>query len=152
MKSRIKIILDIFLTIVFLLLMDPRSVGSIAIHEWAGLGICVFFILHKALSWAWIKSVTKSFFSKTPARVRLNYVLDILLLVGMTAIILSGMKIAKTIDFSWLPVGGNGMVWRFLHLSGSVLTLAVVGIHVGLHWSWIGSTARSIVGKGVRHA
>lgn len=152
MKNRVKIALDVFLTLAFLLLMDPRSVGGMEVHEWAGLAICVFFVLHKALNWQWILAATKGLFSKAPARVRLNYALDVILLVGMTAIVLSGMKISKTIDFSWLPIGGSGIFWRFLHLSGSVLTLAAVGVHVGLHWSWIGATARSIAVKGVRYA
>jgi hypothetical protein len=140
MNSKIKLILDIVLTVVFVLLMDPHSIGGLDIHEWAGLAICFFFIVHKAFNWAWIKAVSASFFGKVPPRVRLNYILDILLLIGMVAIVLSGMKISKTIDFSWLPEFGSGLFWRFLHLSGSVLTLAVVGIHVGLHWKWVLST------------
>jgi hypothetical protein len=137
MKNGIKIVLDALLAVAFIALMDPRSVGGIAVHEWAGLVICVFFILHKALSWKWITSVTVGLFTRVGWRTRLNYLLDVLLLIGMTGIVLSGIKIAKTIDFAWFPIGGSTGLWRTLHASASMLSLAVVGAHVGLHWDWI---------------
>jgi hypothetical protein len=137
MRNGIKIVLDALLAVAFVTLMDPRSVGGIAVHEWAGLVICVFFILHKALNWRWITSVTAGLFTCVGWRTRLGYILDVLLLIGMTGIVLSGIKIARTIDFTWFPIGGSTGLWRMLHASASMLSLAVVGVHVGLHWDWI---------------
>lgn len=135
--NRIKLILNILLLIVMLLLMDPRSFYGLEFHEWAGLIIGLFFILHKALNWSWIKKVTVCFFKSSPRRSRFNYVLDVLLLAGMVLMILSGIAIARTIDFSWLNFGGSGMFWRVMHTSSSFITLALFGIHVGLHWKWV---------------
>lgn len=135
--NRYKLILNIALLVVMLLLMDPRSFYGLGFHEWAGLIIGLFFILHKALNWSWIKKVTVCFFKSSPGRARLNYVLDVLLLAGMILMILSGIAIAKTIDFSWLELGGSGMFWRVMHTSSSFLTLALFGIHLGLHWKWV---------------
>jgi hypothetical protein len=125
------------LTIVMLLLMDPRSFYGISFHEWAGLIIGIFFILHKLLNWGWIKKVTLSFFRKCHWRSRINYVLDILLLAGLTLMILSGIAIARTIDFSWLDLGGTRIFWRVMHTSSSFITLALFGIHLGIHWNWV---------------
>lgn len=135
--NKIKLILNILLTIVMLLLMDPRSFYGLGFHEWAGLIIGLFFFLHKALNWSWIKKVTVSFIKRCSGRARLNYVLDILLLAGMVLMILSGIAIARTIDFSWLNLGGNRFFWRVMHTSSSYLTLALFGIHLGLHWHWV---------------
>lgn len=135
--NRYKLILNIALLIVMLLLMDPRSFYGLGFHEWAGLIIGLFFILHKALNWGWIKKVTVCFFKSTTGRARLNYVLDVLLLAGMVLMILSGIAIARTIDFSWLNLGGSGMFWRVMHTSSSFITLALFGIHLGLHWKWV---------------
>jgi hypothetical protein len=132
-----KFILNLLLAIVMLLLMDPRSFYGISFHEWAGLVIGLFFILHKILNWDWIKKVTLSFFRKTPWRARVNYFLDILLLAGLVLMILSGIGIARTIDFSWLNLGGTRMFWRTMHTSSTFITLALFGIHAGLHWNWI---------------
>jgi len=120
-----------------LLLMDPGSFYGLAFHEWAGLIIGIFFILHKILNWGWIKKVTVGFFTKCPGWARLNYVLDVLLLAGITLMILSGIAIARTIDFSWLNLGGSGIFWRIMHTSSSFITLALFGIHLGLHWNWV---------------
>jgi len=133
----LKFIISLLITIAMLLLMDPRSFYGLAFHEWAGLIIGIFFILHKILNWGWIKKVTVGFFRKCPARARFNYVVDILLLAGITLMILSGIAIARTIDFSWLNLGGSGMFWRVMHTSSSFITLALFGIHLGLHWNWV---------------
>lgn len=135
--NRFKFIHNILLTVVMVLLMDPRSFYGLGFHEWAGLIIGLFFILHKAFNWSWIKKVTVCFFRTTPARARLNYVLDVALLAGLVLMILSGIAIAKTIDFSWLNLGGSRMFWRVMHTSASFITLALFGIHLGLHWNWV---------------
>lgn len=132
-----KFSLNIALTIVMLLLMDPRSFYGLPFHEWAGLAIGIFFILHKILNWTWIKKVTLGFIKRAPWRARLNYILDILLLTGLVLMILSGIAIARAIDFSWLHLGGSRMFWRIMHTSSSFLTLAFFGIHLGLHWNWV---------------
>jgi Domain of unknown function (DUF4405) len=133
----IKFILSLSMTIVMLLLMDPRSFYGLAFHEWAGLIIGVAFILHKILNWNWIKKVTVGFFGKCKGRARLNYILDVLLLTGIILMILSGIAIARTIDFSWLSLGGSRIFWRVMHTSSSFITLALFGIHLGLHWRWV---------------
>jgi thiosulfate reductase cytochrome b subunit len=67
----------------------------------------------------------------------LNFFLDILLLAGFTLIIISGLAIARTIDFSWLNLGGSRYFWRVMHLSSSFIVLALFGVHLGLHWKWV---------------
>ncbi|HLN56092.1 MAG TPA: DUF4405 domain-containing protein [Bacteroidales bacterium] len=132
-----KFFLSLCITVVMLLLMDPRSFYGLGFHEWAGLIIGIFFIIHKLLNWSWIKKVTITFFRRAPGRARLNYVLDLLLLAGMVLMILSGIAISRTIDFSWLRLGGSGIFWRVMHTSSSFITLALFGIHLGLHWKWV---------------
>lgn len=133
----IKFILNISLSVVMVLLMDPRSFFGLEFHEWAGLIIGIFFILHKILNWGWIKKVTLCFFKAVPGKTRLNYILDVCLLAGITLMILSGIAIARTIDFSWLEIGGSPGFWRLMHTSSSFITLALFGIHLGLHWKWV---------------
>ncbi len=132
-----KFILSLSLTVVMLLLMDPRSFFGLPFHEWSGLIIGIFFILHKVLNWGWIKRVTLLFLGNTTWRARINYILDVFLLVGLTLMILSGIAISRTIDFSWLKIGGSPMFWRLMHTSSSMITLALFGIHLGLHWNWV---------------
>ena len=132
-----KFFLSLIITIAILLLMDPRSFYGLIFHEWAGLIIGLFFILHKIFNWGWIKKVTVLFFSNTTWRARLNYSLDVILLAGLVLMILSGIAIARTIDFNWLKLGGSPMFWRVMHTSSSLITLVLFGIHLGLHWNWV---------------
>ena len=135
--NTVKFFLSLSMTIVMLLLMDPRSFYGLGFHEWAGLIIGIAFILHKILNWTWIKKVTIGFFGRCKPRARINYILDVLLLAGIVLMILSGIAIARTIDFSWLNLGGSRMFWRIMHTSSSFITLALFGIHLGLHWKWV---------------
>lgn len=137
MKTVAKAVLDAIIAIGFLLLLEPR-LGPLNLHEWGGLAICAFFIVHKCLNATWIKTVSRKLFSRDlPGRVRLNYILDLVLLASFTLIALSGMAMAKTIDFSWLFRAQAGAPAHVLHGFASFLVLAVVGVHVGLHWDWI---------------
>ena len=137
-KVTFKFILNIFMFITFLFLMDEWSFFGIAFHEIAGLVICLFYILHMALNWQFIKKTTCGLFGRISGRSRINYILDVLILVGFILIITSGMGIAKTMDFSWLGfTKENFIIWRFMHTSISMIVLMLVGIHIGLHWNWI---------------
>jgi hypothetical protein len=141
-RSHIKLIIDVFMTIAVLVLMEPRATG-LSLHEWGGLLICVVFLSHILLNWKWVACVTGKFFKKLPAKSRVNYIVDGLLMLGFLLIVLSGMVIAKTIDFSWLPVPGTLFFWRSVHVSASLMTLLAVGVHVGLHWKWVTCQFRS---------
>jgi hypothetical protein len=134
----VKLLVSTLLTVAFLLLMDPRSFYGLVFHEWAGLFICIFFVLHIAFDWKWVKTFTVRFFRKTPGRVRLNYVLDVFLLICITAVVMSGLPIARIIDFSWLGFDrGAMMFWRTLHTSSSMIVLVAMAVHLGLHWKWV---------------
>lgn len=135
--KRFKFFHNLLILAVMLLLMDPRSFYGLTFHEWAGLIIGISFLLHTVLNWTWIKKVTVGFFRKSIGRAHLNYVLDILLLVGMVFMILSGIAIAREIDFSWLKLPGSTIFWRAMHTSSSFISLALFGIHLGLHWKWV---------------
>ena len=135
-RSTKKILLDVAMTIVLLALMVPKLTG-LSLHERVGLFICLAFVVHLALNWNWVACVTHQFFTKLPVRSRLNYILDVCILIGFILIVLSGMAIAKTIDFSWLNLPGQRFFWRGLHTSAALLTFLAVAMHVGLHWNWV---------------
>jgi hypothetical protein len=137
-KVNFKFMHNIFILIVFLFLMDAKSFLGEWFHEWAGLCVCLFFILHKALNWNWIKETTKRLFGRIPGKVRLNYIMDFLLLIGFILIVWSGMAMSKSINFSWLGFDpDHRMIYKSMHTSVSMLTLIIAGIHLGLHWDWV---------------
>ena len=134
--STVKIFLDIVLAVALLVLMEPKITG-LEPHERLGLLICVGFLIHNLLNRKWIACATRGFFKQLSAKTRVNYVVDWLLFIGMFLVVLSGMEIAKTIDFSWLPFSENRGLWRGVHGSAAMLMFAAVGVHIGLHWNWM---------------
>ncbi len=134
-QTAVKFLLNVVITGFFMALMEPKLTGM-GLHEWGGLAIGLFFIVHILLHSKWIAGVTKVFAKKLPVKTRVKYLLDVLLLSGFSLIIVSGMGISKTIDFSWLHME-NSVPWKGLHVSGSMITLIAVGIHLGLNWNWV---------------
>jgi hypothetical protein len=129
---------NISLAVVFLLLMDPKSFFGLWFHEIAGLTVCALFIVHMILNWGWITVITKRLFGKIGAKQRMKYIIDILLLVAFACILISGMAIAKMINFSWLGFDmDHRMIYRSMHTSFSMIVLIITGIHLGLHWNWV---------------
>ena len=143
-----KFSLDFLLLVAFVLLMDPRSFYGLPFHEWAGILIGAFFIIHILLSWPFVKTVTLRFFGSIRGRTQLDYVLDVLLLVCMTLTIVSGLPIARSIDFSWMGFSRSSMMfWRTLHTSSSMIVLLAIGVHLGLHWNWVMARVQSVGGR-----
>ena len=137
-RNTFKFIQNILIAVVFLLLMDARSFFGLWFHEIAGLVIYAVFILHLILNWTWVKVITKKLFSRINGKLRFNYILDFLLLVGFVCILISGLAIAKMIDFSWLGFKNEHMmIYRSMHTSFSMLVLLIAGVHLGLHWRWV---------------
>jgi hypothetical protein len=133
-KNIVKIVLDVIMAIL-LLLMYSKNAISMSFHEVGGLAVCGLFLIHKGLNWKWIVGVSKRLFDKSlPAKTRLGYIVDFLLLVAMTFIAVSGIMISKTL---FISVARGGGFWKMGHYFSSAAAIILVGIHIGLHWSFI---------------
>lgn len=123
---------------VLLILMYQKLAISLSFHEIGGLVVCGMFIFHNLLNRKWIAGITRRFFGRRLAtRVRLGYVLDVALLATVAFIAVSGIMISQTV---LLRISGSVVFWRPLHYFASAVALILVGIHIGLHWSFIRTT------------
>ncbi len=147
-KTKTKLLLDISLAVAFLAALEPSLTGFYW-HEWLGIGLGAAFIVHVLLSWSWVTSVTRRFFGRTSGQVRLNYVLNLVLLAAMGAVIASGLVISKTLGTAdALGISFQAShTWEEIHRWAPQVALIVVGIHLGLHWKWIVSTVQRTVWK-----
>jgi hypothetical protein len=140
-KSWMKLGLDLIMAIGLFSLFSVAAVG-LAFHEIAGLALFGAFILHMAFNWRWIVSFTRRLFNKnTPFKVRLGYVLNVLLLISFLVIIFSGITMSK---FVFAGVFEEVDTFKSAHYFFSAFALVLVGIHTGLHWAFIkGMISRS---------
>lgn len=135
-KQFLKMVLDFLLALAFALLMNPRVFNGLPFHEIAGLVFGIVIFIHIGLNFQWVKNTTLNMFnSNLPKKTRFNYLLNILLFISMATIIVTGILISKVV-FPNLSIEGNRII-RALHDLSSYTTLAIIGIHVGVHWQWV---------------
>jgi hypothetical protein len=141
MSTRTNLWLDFAIFVAFLVAFEPALTG-IAIHEWLSLAFAGAVIVHLLLHWNWITKVLARFFKQLWNSSRLNFALDVGLLVSVVTLMLSGILISRSI----LPTLGIQLAesrsWRFLHTSSANISLILVGLHFALHWKWIVSTVK----------
>ncbi len=142
-KNKIKIALDILMALVFAILFNKTALGGMAFHEIAGIAVGAFIAIHMVLNRAWLKSVTKKLFNpKLPARTRLAYIVDALLLIAIAVIIVTGILMSKVLFASIIHVHLNV---DSLHKAASYIALALIGTHIGLSWNRVVAIVKKLL-------
>jgi len=143
-KNYLKLVLDVLMSITFVLLFNKMVFGGLLFHEIAGIGIGLGIAIHIVLNIQWVKKVTIRLFDKTlPGKTRLGYLLNLLFLIAMIFIIVSGLFISKIL-FPNLRLG-NEAWFKMSHISISYLTLFLISIHIGLHGKWIINQSKQLL-------
>lgn len=144
----IKLVLDLVLLILLALMYRKRAIGM-RFHEWGGLALFGLFLIHKALNWQWIRGVTAAIF-RGKAKWNARWTVDVLLLMAMTAVAVTGLLISKTLPTA--IAGARGIAaWHYFFAAS---TLVLSGIHLGLHGTYLKSLLwdKLPVPAGVRKA
>ena len=143
-RNKTNLIVDSAIFLAFLVALAPRFSG-LAIHEWLGVAFGGAIVTHLLLHWQWIVEVTKRLFGKAQWPARINYILNALLFVDITAIIFTGLMISKVaLPFLGIELAQGGG-WRQLHDLTANLFLPLIGLHVALHWQWIANMVKRFV-------
>ena len=110
-------------------------------HQWLGLMVGILALFHLLNHWQWVKAVSQKFFHSTSSVVRINYLLDVGLAVGMGILVLSGLAIS-----TWFGVNGNRfVVLSSIHKLTSVVTLGLLILKLVLHWKSITKAVRQLL-------
>jgi hypothetical protein len=147
-QNRNKLWIDLIAFIAFLISMDPRSSG-IPVHEWLTIAIMGVIMIHLLLNWSWIVDVTKRLFIKSTNGARLNYVLNWTLFINGILIMLSGIMISQSVVPSLGITLPANFAWRGLHEFSANFAILLMGLHVGLHWSWIKKSVKQLFAGNV---
>lgn len=141
-RARLFFILDGFLLFAALTLESPRGSGLFA-HEWLAAVFSAALAAHLLLNWQWIRQTLRKILLPGAARARANAFLNATLFVCMTFTIFSGIKISEVV----LPLAGLQpsplLPWHKVHKLFAALTIAVVGLHLGLNWDWLVAVIRT---------
>ena len=127
-KKVFRILIDIAMTILFLVLMAYHVTGN-SLHEWLGVTLFLLFIVHHVLNFRWYKGLFKGKY--TASRVLMAAV-NLLLFAAMVGMMISGIMLSREV-FSFLDLRA-GMFGRRLHMVSTAWGFCLMAAHVGLHW------------------
>ena len=131
-KMKIKMGIDVSLTVLLLLLMAYQITGQ-ELHEWFGAGMLVLFLLHNILNIRWYGNLFKGKY--TLLRVT-QVIINFSVLLSMLCLGFSGIVLSRHI-FAGLPIQGPMATARTMHLAASYWGFVLMSIHLGFHWSMV---------------
>jgi hypothetical protein len=137
-RLKITFWLDVTLLVSVCALQDVPFTGLV-LHEWLGLAMIGMVFAHLLLAWSWIATQSRRLFTPQSVRARINYLLNLSLFAGVTAVIFSGILISqKAIPTLTATKAAPDMDWRWdtLHVQFSQTVLMLSGFHLAINWEW----------------
>ena len=136
MSAKSNFALDVAIAAAFLVSCNPPLTG-LAVHQWVGVSFAGAVAAHLLFHWNWMVQVTRRAFRRTPARLASQ---------------LRGERVAvrhahgdgseRPADLAPSPARARPgcsaeTAWREIHPVATNAMLAGMGVHVGLHWTWV---------------
>ncbi len=125
-KQKLKIIIDLVMTITLLLLMLFQITGQ-QVHEYLGIMMLVLFLGHNFLNRKWYSHLFKG---KYKLYRLIQTILNISILMMMLGLGYSGMVMAQYVPFS---ISGSISLARRPHLACSYWGFVLMSMHLGMH-------------------
>lgn len=141
-KRKIKIAIDLCMTVLLLLLMAFQITGQ-KFHEWFGAGMLILFLAHNILNDKWYRNLLKGKYSL--ARV-LQTAINFAVLGSMLCLAYSGMVMSNYV-FGFVSVKGVMALARKMHMAASYWGFVLMGVHLGFHWSMVLGITKKVTGN-----
>ena len=126
------------------------------IHTWGGVAMILAVLVHLALHWDWVASMSKRIFRQLIGRGtalnrrgQFNILINILVAVSFTLAALSG------IYFLFFPGGHQSSAdtillfsrttWDLIHTWSAVVLIIAAIIHFAIHWQWVVKVSRKLL-------
>ena len=120
---------------VYLAAATPALTG-VAVHEWLGIGVFVVFLVHCAMHAGAVGTALRDF-GRIPWGAKGNLVLDALVLAAFMVVTVSGLLISGAVLPAFGLYAGGYYFWDPLHAIAAKALLALLLVHVVVHWKWI---------------
>jgi hypothetical protein len=139
-KAKLKIVVDILMTVSLLLLMAYSLIGT-DWHEYIGIAMFVLFVVHHFLNRSWSRNVLKGRYSVFRV---VQVVLVVLVLLSMIGSMVSGIILSRHV-FAALPIHIGKALARTVHMLAAYWGFLLMSIHLGLHWNQIKIMAEKFI-------
>ncbi|MCU6603700.1 DUF4405 domain-containing protein [Peribacillus frigoritolerans] len=136
----IRLVIDLSMTVLMLVAMAYQITGN-AMHELAGVLLCLLFITHNILNRRWYKTIFKG---KHNVRRILSIVVNLLFLISMAVVIISSVPISRDM-IPFIPLT-NDTVLLQIHVMTSYWGFIFMAVHIGMSWVTIINSVRKMTG------
>lgn len=136
----IRLVIDLSMTVLMLVAMAYQITGN-AMHELAGVLLCLLFITHNILNRRWYKTIFKG---KHNVRRILSIVVNLLFLVSMAVVMISSVTISRDM-IPFIPIN-NDTVLLQIHVMTSYWGFIFMAVHIGMSWATIINSVRKMTG------
>ena len=129
------LVVDVAALAVYLVAANPALTG-VAVHEWLGIGVLVVFLVHCAMHAGAVGTALRDF-GRIPWGAKGNLVLDALVLAAFMVVTVSGVLISGAVLPAFGLYAGGYYFWDPLHAISAKALLALLLVHVVVHWKWL---------------
>ncbi|MGV2447940.1 UNVERIFIED_CONTAM: DUF4405 domain-containing protein [Bacillus sp. ATCC 13368] len=136
----IRLVIDLSMTVLMLVAMAYQITGN-ALHELAGVILCLLFITHNILNRRWYRTIFKG---KHNVRRILSIVVNLLFLVSMAVVMISSVTISRDM-IPFIPIN-NDTVLLQIHVMTSYWGFIFMAVHIGMSWAIIINSVRKMTG------
>lgn len=126
---------------IYLVAANP-SITGIPAHEWLGVAVLVALIAHCTFSLPRFFDMVRACRCSFSAASAGSLALDALILIVFMACLVSGAMVSGTLLPAFGFVAHGYYFWDPLHATSAKMLLALLLVHIVMHWRWIASFRR----------
>lgn len=142
MKITRDLAIDAVALLIYVVAANPLVTG-LPVHEWVSVGAFVVFLVHVAFHWDWAVETARRISGKLSVASRWNLIFDVVLLLAFMVTTVSGVMVSRHVLFAFGYFAPGYFVWRPMHAISATVLLAVMLVHLAMHWKWISVALRS---------
>ncbi|MEG2006938.1 MAG: DUF4405 domain-containing protein [Raoultibacter sp.] len=135
------VIIDIVAFLVYALVANPALTG-IGIHEWMSLGLLVVLFVHLLVHVDWVVDACKHLGAHLSWTRQGSLALNVVTFVVFVTVMVSGIGISGTVLATFGFYVEGYYFWNPLHAIAAKVLLALLLVHVVVHWKWLADIVR----------
>ena len=126
------------------------------LHTWGGIAMIVAAIVHLAIHWTWVVSMTRRIWNELTGqcgcmnpRGRWNLILNIFVAISFVLTAISGVYFLFVPGGRWVAdpmILFTRTTWDLIHTWAGVALIAAAIVHFVIHWKWVTKVTRKMVG------
>jgi hypothetical protein len=117
--------------------LECLALTGLDLHVWLGFALCPLVLIHVVVQWQWFITQFHKIRRIGVYRARINALLNTLLLVLMSAVLLSGVLASRQVTSLVGESFGRVRMWHEVHGWLNFALVVVVGLHLALNWDWM---------------